>query len=514
MPGDPVQIGPWVGGLNTYSDPTAVADNQAVTIENMELDNDGSLKQRPPIVDLAIPFPLGATGNMSILGYYYAPGSVAYLLASDGLSSTYYFNGTAWTLLTNTVAATAMVQFNNQAYLLAPVSSANPGGRWDPSSGFTAEPNMPKGDSIIAYKFRLWIALGRDAIANGTRMYFSKVLGTVGGIWVASPDFIDIGAGDGQNIVALCVYYNSILVFRSSSVFSYQFQSDPSTGIASLILPGIGLSDKDALVSYESYLYFMYDDRAYEFLNTRATQINQSVPFRAISRTGIYKPFAVSIFGSRAIFSYYDVMFVFNLNTRTWTSWRSPSRGAIGRIVTLSSTSQFDQAILHSSNAVATGGSRSAKTMRITDAFTTDTETFQCTLLTKNYNYNTSGAYKRLFLWGVDAIFRSNLVAIVTPIVYNYAVTWGALEAFTWGAAGHFTWGQPISGTLATQTNATTAGGGAIRKFIKLKGRLRFRQVNFKLVFDTDGSSSSSPVRIFTITTYVKAKERVVKTVT
>lgn len=514
MPGDQVQIGPWVGGLNTYSDQTAVADNQAVKIENLELDLDGSLKSRPPIVDLGVPFPLGVTGNIEILGYYYAPGSVPYLIASDGLNSTYYFSGSSWVLITNTVAASSMAQFNGLAYLLAPVGSTNPGGSWSPTAGFVAEPNMPKGDGIVAFKFRLWICVGRDATANGTTMYYSKVLGTAGGIWVTVPDFINIGSGDGQNIVQLVVYYQSILVFRTSSTYSFQFTSDPSTGQLSLILPNTGLADKDAVAAFESYLYFIYDGKAYEFINNRASQINQAVNLQAINRAGIYKPYAVSVLGNRAIFSFYDTMFVFDTVTRTWTTWMSPTRGPIGRIIRLIQSSQFDQAIAHSSAFVATGGSRSAATLQITDGLTTAAEVFQCTLQTKNYNYQASSAYKRLFWWGADAIFRSNVTAIVTPIVYNYAVTWGQLLSTTWGTLKNFTWGQPISGTLSITTVRATSGGGAIRKFVKFPQSLRFRQINFKLIFDTDGSSNSAPVRIFSLITYVKTKERVVQTVT
>ena len=438
----------------------------------------------------------------------------------------------------------------------------------------------------------------------------------------------------------------------------------------------------------------MYNDKAYEFINNRATQVNNSVPLRAVSRAGIYKPYAVSIFGSRAIFSYYDTMFIFNITTRTWTTWKSPLRGPIGKVVTLQQNNQFAQAICHGSSFIpastgirtnllnnpsarrgigaitsfggtlvselgldvyssatgvsspgnfgitletptvgggklsantqytfsasiygsnvsltltvngtgvvgssvqsitqAAGGGflrqsvtftttstgtvnfyvlnasasvaasiisfrdaqlevgavattyfdgagpdtilerfvwsgtadnststatvrRYAKTLRITDGLTTDAEAFTCTLLTKNYNYNTSGSYKRLFYWGADAVFRSNVTAIVTPIVYNYAVTWGQMLAFTWGSARNFTWAQPISGTIAVTTVRSTSGGGAIRKFVKFDKSLRFRQANFKLIFDTDGSTSSAPVRIFSLMTYVKVKERVVQTVT
>jgi len=83
MPGEAIQVGPFVGGLNTFSDETAIADNELVVCNNFELDLDGSLLSRPPIVDRGITFPLGATGNVNLLGYYYAPGNIPYLLASE-----------------------------------------------------------------------------------------------------------------------------------------------------------------------------------------------------------------------------------------------------------------------------------------------------------------------------------------------------------------------------------------------------------------------------------------------
>lgn len=221
MPGDNVQIGPFVGGLNTFSDPTAVSDNEVVECLNFELDLDGSLVSRPPFTDLGVPFPLGVTGDMQLLGYYYAAGGIPYLLASDGLSSTYYYSGSSWVIVTNTIAASAMVQFNGFAWLVAPIGSANPGGYWSPAGGFVADANMPKGEVIVAYKFRLWVAAGKDATVNGTRLYFSKVLGTTP-FWPTVTDFIDVGAGDGQNIVQVAVYYNSLFILEqtASTAFS------------------------------------------------------------------------------------------------------------------------------------------------------------------------------------------------------------------------------------------------------------------------------------------------------
>lgn len=712
MAGEPVAIGPFLGGLNTASDPTAVADNELTICENFELDLDGSLVSRPAITYRNIVMPLGATGNVSNLGFFFGPGNVPYLLASDGLSSTYYYDGTSWNLITNTFAASAMVQFNGLAWLTSPTTNPGaPGGSWSPSTGFVAVPNMPHGEVIVAYKFRLWIAQGRDSLTNPTRMYMSNVLGAPT-FWQAVPDFIDVGAGDGQSIVQISVYYNSLIIFRTGSIYSFQYTTTPTSGVTSLIVPNVGLASKESLVTAENYIYFMFDDKAYSFVNNRAAQINQKVDFVSTNRTGIYLPYAVSVLGQRVIFSFWDQMYVYNIITQTWTSWVSPSSGPIGEIATVVNGAIFSQAVLFGSLAVPpsttrinlsrnpkvgtnttdwavsgsgtaptaartsgaggapgvgttwyratatasgtymdfrTGGagvnlvtpgvtytfssylrsssasdatttlyiewldstgaqigsvtgsvghlsgtqwgrmsvsgvapagavratiiaralnsyisgdrldvtgflleaslfmdtyfdgdtvdtfgdvyswvgtanaststdarSRYAKTLHMTDSVTTEVENFVCTMVTKNFNYDAASVRKRLFWWGVDASFRGLVTATVTPITFVSAVTWSSLRlkpSWGWNEELAFTWSQPSVGGTAVISTDDTAGTGSVRKFVKFLKSLRFRQINYKLVFVCDGSINSAPIKVFSLMTYVTAHEVVSKTI-
>ena len=517
MPGEAIQIGPFTGGLNTFSDPTAIADNELVVCENFELDLDGSLLSRPPFVYRNINMPLGATGNANILGYFYGPGNVPYLIGSDGLSSTYYFSGTTWVLITNTFAATSMAQFNNKAWLLAPYGSTNPGGSWEPTGGFVAEPEMPRGDTIVAYKFRLWVAGGRDALLNATTLYYSNTLDQTP-FWPTFSSTLNtvlIGSGDGQAIVRIAVYYNSLVIFRTNSIYSYQFLVDPGVGNISLLVPNIGLSDKKSLVAYENYIYFMYDEKGYEFVNNRAQQLNIKVPFISGDRTGIDESQArsVSLFNDRIIFSYFNFLYVFGLRTRTWSVWTSTVQGPIGEIFTAVTDSDFEEAITFSSAIVPSGASRVAKTLHISDVVSSDEEDFVCVAQTKNYNYQSSSTYKRLFWWGVDAIFRGRVTATVTPITFNTSVTWAEMIQYTWTSVAANDWNQAAYPGADVQTVRETTGGASIRKFVKFLKALRFRQVHYRLEFDTDGSTLSAPVRLFSLMTYVRAHQRVSKTV-
>jgi len=214
-------------------------------------------------------------------------------------------------------------------------------------------------------------------------------------------------------------------------------------------------------------------------------------------------------------------MYVFNIRTRTWTTWTTTAHSAIGRIIAAESDVsvtgspyQYEEAICFSSKSVPAGSSRVAKTLHITDAVTTESEVFVCTAQTKNYNYQASSVYKRLFWWGADAIFRGRVTAMVTPITFNTSVTWAQMLAYTWASVADNDWTQAAYPGADVQTIRDTTGGTAVRKFVKFLKALRFRQVNYRLEFETDGSQNNAPVRLFSLMTYVRAHQRVSKTVT
>lgn len=646
MPREPLVIGPFAGGLNTYDDPTAVKDTELVECLNWDPGLEGSLRSRPPFRDLGAGHSLGATtGDMRFLGFYYGSNGSHYLIASNGDSSTFAFDGTSWTTITSTFAASSVAQFDNKAWLTAPVGEVDPGGYWTPVGGFVADSDMPRGDTIISFRSRLWVSPGKGN-ANGTRVYYSKVIGQPN-FW-QSPSFVDVGQGDGQDIVLLTVYYNTLVAFRTRSIYSFSFNTDPAQGAIEMLVPGVGLSSKDCLVAHENYLYFMYDEKAYQFINNNAQQLNIKVPFTATSRANISIPFSVSLFNNRAIFHYYDTMFVYSLRTKTWTKWKSPTQYAIGQIMSplgiftdeayVNSSLSVDTAAmltdgfetgigawtadagttqvwstvqprtglnclaiyrtsaagtastkrtisgLHpgrryrlaawvktsgaatlarvrvvgvsSSTLVPTGSYqelalvftataetheiefqgtvpasgtgdvvrfddmsntmvREAPLLYIKDLFDSSTEVFTCELQTKNYSYQLSSNFKRLFWWGIDAVFRTRVRGWAVPVVHHAQTTWGTLygQGVTWGQLLGGTWGSPFLGDLSVLSDYDLEGTGPVRKFVKMFKSMRFRQIYFRVIFDTDGSIGTAPVNLFTITAYIGTKETVGKTV-
>ena len=77
MPASPVRIGPFVGGMNTYSGPSAIADNEAVELLNVDIDLDGAIKSRPPVETFSPPISNQAS---HVIGIYRSITDVVYII--------------------------------------------------------------------------------------------------------------------------------------------------------------------------------------------------------------------------------------------------------------------------------------------------------------------------------------------------------------------------------------------------------------------------------------------------
>lgn len=502
-------IGPFSRGLNTYDDPTALHDQELVEALNFDPGLDGSMRNRPPFTNTGDSFPVSGSGVPHLLGFFYDVGDVAILIASDGVSSTYRYDVTAadpqWVLITDTMSASAMTQYDGKAWLLSPVGETDPGGYWTSAGGFVADADMPHGTSITSYKSRLWVAQGVGG-SNPTRVLYSKVLGQPD-FW-KNAAFTDIGSGDGQFVVKIVTYYDVMLVFRTGSIWSYQYSSDPATAIQSVVVPGVGLQNAYCLVAYENYLYFLYDENAYAFINNRATQINVKVPFTSSAKESGSSTFAVSLFSNRILYSYYENIYSYSIRTQTWTKWRSDAYGPISQVLM---PLIDEQTGVGYALPVPTGSSLSL--LRIEDALTDAAENMLCVLTTKNYNFDAPGSFKVLFWWGVDVIFKHEIQGVVIPGVFNLSATWGDLARnMTWGKVRLNTWRFPYLSDRSVVSDVST-GTGPMRKFVKFFKKLRFRQLQFRVSFRTDGSKESAPVQVFTISTYMTEKQTVSKTI-
>jgi hypothetical protein len=221
------------------------------------------------------------------------------------------------------------------------------------------------------------------------------------------------------------------------------------------------------------------------------------------------------VFGKRVLYSFYDTLYVFSLRTRTWTRWRSAQHGAIGKIVSPVSPNAQDAAFALSSKLIPEGGTRAAPLLYLREDTTGVVEHFECVLQTKNYNYALPSNFKRLFWWGVDAIFRGQVIGQAIPIVYASKPTWGQLRTagVTWHQMLSGTWSSPLSVPLVIETDYNLANLGSTRKFVKFRKGLRFRQIGFRVTFPVDGTTLTLPVYIFSLTAHIVTRETVVKAI-
>lgn len=517
MPGQPVRIGPFTGGLNTYSDPTAVGDNEATELINFDVDIDGSLVTRPPICKLE-DTPTNKTSK--ILGWFTWTNGDNYLIISEidptGTTTTRAYNVATdtWVLITGTFAATAMVQYQNKAWLVADPTETDPGGTWDPSAGFTATAGIKKGRSAVVYKERLWVGEGGTG-ATASRVYFSDAatFGTFGGT-----SFFDAKAGDGQSIVDMIVYADTIIIFKENSTYFWAYDSKPANGKVSPVSNVIGIAGKDCVFEYETNLYVFHNKNIYSITNWNYTKLNIKLPLKySNSRpSDLMQPFSMSQINDRLVLRYYDLYFVFGLKTRAWSQWQStlPPVGKFWYVPQPSTSVTVSQFVAAGVWRSASGVANCSSLYDFKDDWETlRSETMDWSIVTKSYDFQSPYTFKKLYWWGVDAESQSSMLGQVFPIFYGHSITWSEARSYTWTQARAFTWAR--FGVQAVNVDTqTTVKGSSNRVFVKMMKALRYRQVAFKISGTLDGTSASSPMRIFGMTAFVDTKEKVVSQVT
>jgi hypothetical protein len=495
--GDTVSIGPFIGGLNTQSDEGAVNDDELVICQNFEVELDGSLRSRAPLVTRNVALPSASGWRM--LGYFTNSSGVTFPVGAIANGGTYYLSGTSWLLITGSLTASAVAQFNGKLYLLSNYSAS--GGTWDGTS-YVADSAMPKGTSIVAYKGRLWVS-------DTTQVRYSSVIvdsnfWTLGGTYGGS---FKVAGGDGQSNVKLVLAYGNLLIFRTTSIWSFSYSTDPAYGQQSQLIAGVGLDSPDALESFEGIIYFMYNGAAYTLNGANTSQINPQVPFKSSSRISNYAPFSVSVVNRKIIFSYYDVMYVWNLRSRTWTTWTTPAYAGVGKFLIYQGALTGDNTtyITHSSYS-----SRGTQTLFFTDVYTSEAESDSYTSIarTKTFDYATPDHFKRIFWWGVDMLSRVSVTGQLLPVVARSTVTWGQVRQLTWGQLRQRTWGSPAAPSIDTSITAPALSGSS-RAFYRFPRAMRFRRMRYQVSLTSNGSMSQAPNKLFGMETVVSVKQLV-----
>lgn len=336
MVGQPLRLGPFIGGLNTASDPTAIGDAELAVCDNFELDIDGSLVSRPPITEL-----LGHvnwTERIVMLAEAVFSG-VHYLIGSN-TNGVYQYTGGTWTLITSTIQAAVAVQYADFVYLVAKPGSANPGGKWSPGAGFSTVANLPKGQAAVVHKARLFVVPGMDSTTNTSRLQFSDAddLDTWDPV-----NFIDVAQGDGTKLIDIVVFQDNLLLFKDRSTYALAYDIRPTDAVLREVSSTIGSERQFCVANFENQVYLYHRGWVYEIINYDFHRLNTKVPFTIDATTP--SAFAaehtfVSLIEDRLICRVMNKIYVYGLKTRTWSEWESEADVLhyFGPIVTIHET--------------------------------------------------------------------------------------------------------------------------------------------------------------------------------
>lgn len=513
MPGGnytPVKLGPWTGGMNTISDASAISENEVVDCVNLELDFDGSLLCRPPVT--SVPGPVSFNGHDVLMLGYFTFSTGAYLIASNQSGTYYKLGGGPWTTISTNLQATSAVQYGGDVYILATNASTTASGRWNPSAGFRLVTGMPRGQTILVYKDRGFIAAGESAATNSSRLYFSKVTDLTDWTTATITGQIDINPGDGQDLVDIIVYQNAVVCFKQHSTYVYSFTVAPSDGAVRNLSTTIGVLTHHCVVSFENSLYLYHDGKIYELLKFNYQLLNPKVSFvfDGTSPGTFLRPVFLTLQGTRLLVRYYHRVYAFGLRTRTWGRWES--------------SQYFGPLVMEPLNAPTNtnpryfGGScisNDTNVYQCNDGFdNTQSEAMTLSVLTKTHDMSHQirvGRYfltqeekiKRQFWWGAQVQSANAVTGSCTPLVSSPQVSWQSLASTPWQDLN--TWEFPLSSPAIIET-VITPPDGQFSRFIKFQRGVRFRIIKYRVDVTTTGTLAEGPDRIFQMTAMIASK--------
>jgi len=247
-------------GLNTQDSPTSLPEQFALTADNCVIDQFGRIGARK---GWAYQTTSGADSIVMISEYVKADGTTEIISASD----TYIYKGT--TTLTDITPASHTVSdglydhatLNGVHYLFREGSDPiyyNGTTCDEVSAHADYSGTVPSGDIVQSGFGRLWVA---KTSTNNTTVYWSDLL--TGFKWdTGSSGSIDVSKvwPDGSDeITALAVHNNFLVIFGKRQILVYQGASDPATMQLADTVVGIGCIARDSVQPTGTDLIFLSD---------------------------------------------------------------------------------------------------------------------------------------------------------------------------------------------------------------------------------------------------------------
>lgn len=275
MPGQEVKIGPWPGGLNQRDSEFNVADNELTRLINFDVNDDGHLVGRRPILRLQEPlwaesdFPVGTP--IHLLGVISKPQNPQITIAaiykeSENISGIMWTGESSLVLRHNTVWVGKLIsvtQYNKKLYFMSSNGLGfmiNAEGDLNTQLNTKTTINSPQVDDGFIYKDRMF------AINNAnSRIYYSKATDPAQWEEPESTGFFDVNPGDGQVIEKVIISSGSLIIFKTNSTWTFSYTSDPATdGFLRIISQDVGAFHA---VVYNNEIYTINERSVFKFIN-------------------------------------------------------------------------------------------------------------------------------------------------------------------------------------------------------------------------------------------------------
>ena len=524
MPGQEVTLGPFVKGLhNSAGTGEYIANDELFDLVNLEVDTDGSLANRPAISSLV---PSGLSGRFKIIGTFYPSGGSKYLVLSYGSN---FATVGLYNIATNSIAVSrsiksnVAVQYNNNIWIIpASDGTAATGGYYNSAAtpAWTAVTTMPQGDDAVIYKDRLCITAGLLAPnTSDSTLYRSCVLHPEAWFGDAIPvgqstndaGNVPIEPGNGQRLISLLVMNNDLVLFKEHSTFRYVISSDPSKAELSKISSTIGTPYIKCAVSFDNNnIYLIHDNSIYELYNYTFTKLSMNLAMQQVVDADIFSDsnYGLSLFRNRLFIRYYSKFYTYSLLTGRWSRWVSTKK--FGSVFVVPSSTTLDTVYAHSISSSDPIELHYFQDDRVINVGLN--ESFNCSIVTKTYDFDMSWSFKVIFWWGMTIASSGATTATVQVPNASYNYTWAGLNTAmgSWGAANasHILWSNnpPV---ISTSTVPSEKGSYA-RKFLKFNKKLRFRQLFFTISTPAlNNTVGDACVRIYDLSVFLHQKETV-----
>ncbi|MFE1145193.1 hypothetical protein [Streptomyces rochei] len=551
-----LEIGPFAGGINTYSDPAMIADDEMVDCVNFDLSLDGSLVSRPPWNTLhAQKFTSTDSNPNHPESYQLVIGTGTYetnryvIVTSNhtgaAASYIYFVDGVNAGLIAKLGDGyhSKSHRYADDIYLVPDIKNGGKGLKYNLGTGLTTiVPNMPEGYASIIYKDRLWIS-GRRAVIPGTtnsRLFFSELADFTN--WPGT-NFFDINPGDGDAVNELVVYQDNIIIFKDNATYVLAYDTGPAQAVLQVINTDVGAMGPRCVDVYENSIFVLKYNQLYEMSNYDFVRVSVKIPFEyddtlPVASNSWKYPFWVRIVGDRAVVRFYNRIYVYHLRLRGWTRWDSEDENIkyLGPIMRLDNTNTtllrgYDTYIAGSTlayptdrqgNGSASNWSMYFKLFKMEDRYElSNTENgnvvpvfppvdIKLMMKTKQYAIGLSHRFKRLMHWGLNCYTARDVTGTLFPFSVAYKVTWNQLSIYHWHDLN--TWEYPLTAIPGT-TQEVSGDSGKQVKFIRFPKSLRFRLLQFQVDMATQGNTTDGPAYIYSVTAFVGAKQLMPKAV-